>query len=306
MRALMSRGANAWRALALAALVPAWPVSGQTAPANTLECTQVALAEQVDAAPAPRRDIRREPVARDDACWLDLGAARAWGGARPTWVDVRSVTETRGVRIAGALQIPLADVAGKAFLKAAPIVLVGTGFDDADLQRACGELKRAGFAQGRLLRGGIRAWEAAGEPLAVTGPAQALDVMSAGEFHRHAGGAPWLVVGIDVRASDEVPPLLAQMRRVDAEASASRVVAAVAQARADIARMPAAARPDTIVIVARDDATSMRWREALRREHARDVLFLGGGLAGYQQYLREQQSIAANAGKPLTRPCGSG
>ena len=306
MRLLTSRRANAWRALALAALVPAWSVSGQTAPSVALECTQLALAEQVDAAPAPRREVRREPVARDDACWLDLEAARGWGGAGPTWVDVRSATETRGVRVPGALQIPLAEVAGKAFLKAAPIVLVGTGFDDADLARACGELKRAGFAQARLLRGGIRAWEAAGEPLAVTGPAQALDVMSPGEFHRHAAGARWLVVGIDVRASDEVPPLLTQIRRVDAEGSASRVLTAVAQARVDIARMPAAAQPQAIVIVARDDATATQWREALRREHVRDVLFLGGGLAAYQQYLREQQSIAANAGKPLTRPCGAG
>ena len=295
-----------WRALALASLVPAWSAFGQTAPeSNALECTQLALAEVAEPrAAAPRREVRS--AASDGECWLDLAAAQAWGGGEPTWVDVRPASEMRGVRIAGALQIPLSDVAGKSFLKSAPVVLIGSGFDDADLARACGELKRTGFTQTRLLRGGVRTWNAAGQPLAFAGPAQALDVMGPGEFHRHAAAAPWLVIGIDIRADDELPSLLSTLRRVESGSSMAQVMAAIAQARAEIARMPQASRFSAVVIVARDEQGTGQWYEAIRREHLPDVLFLESGFAGYQRFLREQQSIAASAGKPLTRPCGSG
>jgi rhodanese-related sulfurtransferase len=295
--------------LALASLVPAWSAFCQPAPEpSTLECTQLALAEVAAprAVAVPPREVRSEPVAPYGECWLDLAAAQAWGGGTPTFVDVRPASEMRGVRIAGALQIPLSDLAGKSFLKNTPVVLIGSGFDDAELARACAELKRSGFVHARLLRGGVRAWSAAGQPLAVVGPAQPLDVIGPGEFHRHAFAAPWLVIGIDVRADDDLPSMLATLRRVEANASAPRAVAAVVQARAEITDTPAAIRPSAVVIVARDGSSGAKWYEAIRRERLPDVLFLDGGLIGYQRFLSEQQSIAASAGKPLTRPCGSG
>jgi rhodanese-related sulfurtransferase len=220
---------------------------------------------------------------------------------------VRTSADARAAPIPGALTIRLTDLPTKTFLQDRPVVLIGSGRDDADLARACGELKRAGFQRVKLLRGGIRAWVTGQRPvLADAGVLQNIDLIQPSEFHRQAASAPWLVLAVDVNPVDGLPVAMGAAERIDAGGDSARATDAVRRRQAEIARMSAKERPNAIVIVTRDEASATRLRDALRNGGSGDVLVLQGGMAGYRAFLAQQQSIAAAAGKPLVRSCGSG
>ncbi len=272
------------------------------------ECGQLVLA---DVAPSPIRTVvplraAAAPASPGSACWIDDDAVASWSGGTPTWVDVRPPASARGTTLAGALRIALADLPRKSFLQAQPLVLVGTGFDDVALAQACEALRREGFARVRLLRGGVRAWRAAGRAMAGMPAEGGLDSISAAELHRSVPGAPWVVLGVGMTSAESLPPRLSPLRSIDGGSDAASAVAAVAQARRDIASRPPAERASLVVVVAADAQSARELRTAVRRAQLPDVLTLEGGLAGYRQFLAEQESIAASAGKPLVRPCGTG
>jgi len=135
---------------------------------------------------------------------------------------------------------------------------------------------------------------------------QNLDLIGPGEFHRQASGAPWLVLGIDLRPAESTTVAMAALERIDAGDDAARALVAINRRQAEIARLSANERPNAIVIVTRDDANATRLRDTMRSGGRRDVLILQGGMAGYQAFLAQQQRIAAAAGKPLVRSCGPG
>jgi len=280
-----------------------WVARAQTdAAPSALECMQVAMADTAQA-PAPvvaRRNapVRAAPVA--SACWIDYPNVEAWADGSPTFVDVRSPATIQSYRLAGVLEIALSDLPRKAFLKQQSIVLIGSGFDDADLAQACEVLHADGFSKVKLLRGGVRTWQQAGRAAVRAGADFAPDSIAPAAFHRGVSDAPWLVLGVGLPPSDGLPKL-ARMRAVDGKDG----IAVIAQARSELAQMPEEKRPSLIVVVAQDAASLRELREAARRARVADIVFLEGGLAAYRQFLTEQESIAANAGKPLVRPCGT-
>lgn len=265
----------------LAALAPEIGAGESPPPA---ECGQ---APQVVARVEPRPAVPAEVPPSLPDCWIDFAAAQVWGGADVAFVDVRAPAQARASRLGGALEVPLADIAGKAFLRPQALVLVGSGFDDADLARACASLRGGGFARVKILRGGVRAWQQAGR--AMSAPV-AVDAIAPVELHRGIDYAPWLVVGVDLPADAWVPPALARMRRVPS-----------AELDAVIEKERAASAGTLVVVVARDADAARSLRGAKRA----GVVVLDGGLAGYRRFLAEQKDIAATAGMPLTRPCGA-
>ena len=298
--------------VAAAVVAMSWSATAQTTPSmDSFGCSNLALAELAIADANPATDERGNlptPRAADNAsCWIDLAAVPGPDSPQPTWVDVRGAADARAARIPGALAIPLAELRTKTFLQSTPLVLIGSGRDDADLARACGELKRAGFQQVKLLRGGIRAWVNGQRPvLADAGALQNLDLIDPGAFHRQAALAPWLVLGIDVGPADGLPVVMSSLERIDAGDDTARALDAIRRRQVELARMSVNERPNAIVIVARDEASATRMRDAVRSGGRSDVLTLLGGMAGYRAFLAQQQSIAAAAGKPLVRSCGSG
>jgi rhodanese-related sulfurtransferase len=286
-------------------------VAETTPPIDSTDCSNLALAGPALAEANPVSDERVDsPLTKtaDGAlCWIDLATLNGPGSSQPTWIDVRTSADARSAPIPGALTIRLVDLPTKTFLQNTPVVLIGSGRDDADLARACGELKRAGFQQVKLLRGGIRAWvNGQRAVLADAGVLQKLDLIQPSEFHRQAASAPWLVLAVDLNPADGLPVAMGTAERIDAGGDAVRATDAVRRRQAEIARMSAKERPNALVIVTRDEASATRLRDALRNGGGGDVLILQGGMAGYQAFLAQQQSIAAAAGKPLIRSCGSG
>jgi rhodanese-related sulfurtransferase len=282
-----------------------------TAPSTMLDCPQLALADQampnVGSAPEKTSRDAAVPMVQDGSCWIDLDRANTPGVPEPTWIDVRPAPAVSAARIPGALQIPLSALPTKEFLKRTPVILIGTGRDDGDLGRACGELKRQGFQHVKLLRGGVRAWYDAGRPLLRDAAfSQTLDRLSPLELHRQAASAPWAIVGVDLDANTELPRTVFRSERIDVGNNFARAAAMIRRLQVDLTRGPDAERPNVIVVIGRDEHTSAQISDAIRHAELRNVLTLEGGALSYQAFLVQQQNIAANAGKPLVRPCGSG
>lgn len=87
-------------------------------------------------------------------------------------IDVRGARDYEASHIEGALQASLADVRSKPHWRGKTVVLAGSGKAESELYQACATLKKS-FKQVVVLRGGMPAWLAAGEPVLGRAPAAA-------------------------------------------------------------------------------------------------------------------------------------
>lgn len=76
-----------------------------------------------------------------------------------TIVDGRTASEFAQFHLNGALNMAPEELKTKPFLHRQTLILVGNGKGERELYRACGELKRQGFRQVRVLHGGMPAWQ---------------------------------------------------------------------------------------------------------------------------------------------------
>ncbi len=100
-----------------------------------------------------------------------VGEHKIWfglaGRGRGTWVDPRTESNFRAGHIPGAINLPFQDLATERDRLSDYDVLIVYG-DDYHDPKAVGMSKRLvelGFKDVRTLRGGLRAWTAAGNPL---------------------------------------------------------------------------------------------------------------------------------------------
>jgi len=79
-------------------------------------------------------------------------------------VDVRPPEEFNKVSIPGSLNIPLAFVKTKTYLRSKTVILVNAGFARSKLQAECRILKKRGF-KASILDGGLLGWHGQGQTL---------------------------------------------------------------------------------------------------------------------------------------------
>ncbi len=98
-------------------------------------------------------------------------------------VDTRSTNEFASFQIEGSLNLTVSELRHKTFLRDKAIVLVGSGKAERVLYEACTDLKKNGFKQVRVLRGGLTAWLSYAQPLGGRSPsAYALGQLSPEEL----------------------------------------------------------------------------------------------------------------------------
>jgi rhodanese-related sulfurtransferase len=78
-------------------------------------------------------------------------------------IDVRTKSEFDDNRIDGALNLPLAQIQRKAFINGKSVVLIGNGKSEQDLYAACADLRKTGYTQVKVLKGGMPAWRSSGQ-----------------------------------------------------------------------------------------------------------------------------------------------
>jgi rhodanese-related sulfurtransferase len=173
-----------------------------------------------------------------------------------------------------------------------------------ELVALCAALKQVGFAQPRVLDGGLLAWRRAkgpidGDPLAQ----RALTRVAPAEFAEARGDPRWLVVDLTSAPAKEVQAWLPGAVRAPATRDQAKLAANL---ESMAAKRAAKGRARRLLVVDADGAQLERLEAAIAHSLPQDVLFLEGGLAGWKRYWAEQNAIwAGSAGGPRKAKCGA-
>jgi rhodanese-related sulfurtransferase len=118
------------------------------------------------------RGIGRKELPPDLACAISAAELSPAAKRSDTvFVDTRPLSEYNEFRIDGALRMGVSELRGKSYLRGRKIVLVGDGKAERELYVACADLKRQGFKQVRILRGGMASWLVHEQPVVGRAPA---------------------------------------------------------------------------------------------------------------------------------------
>ena len=248
------------------------------------------------------------------ACWVDWNNAKRLAAQGAQWVDVREAGMVQRLRLAGAWPVPSQEVTGKAALRGLNLLILGEDTDLRALSRQCVIWKQSGNFQGvHLVLGGVRAWRLAGQPVqpdarSASAPDQP-EVVTPAEFRQGQADGLWRVVtlGVDPNEARALGNTVAMTISTDDAQALQKLQQALAQAHSKPANDPTGAPPSWLAVAA-DAQTQARllalWNQKQQQAAAPTLLWLGGGLRAWRDYLTGQQQLAAHAGHALPRPCG--
>lgn len=210
------------------------------------------------------------------------------------FVDVRSPSEFDRYRIAGSINIPLHLVKTKVFLKSQPFVLVNEGRNTTDIEKACGELKQAGFTRVSVLEGGLFGWYVSKRELQGDPVAQArLNLMSAGELfearaeHTMSG---WAVIDVSTpgKYKDMHTWLPAKIITIPLKAKGNPIAKISSIILSQHKRSPKI----KLLLVADDNDAYEQIDSRLKKSGiVPSLLHLDGGLKGYREYVTRQVAL---------------
>jgi rhodanese-related sulfurtransferase len=186
------------------------PALAQTAPVNrlpdALKDIKPALGScRPDDAPGKgsvSRTLTRKETAPDLACAVSAAELSSLKLPDTVMIDTRPASDYAQFRIDGALNLGAAELRSKTYLRKRPLVLIGDGKGERELYVACAELKRQGFKQVRVLRGGMASWLAHDQAVVGRAPSpERLIRLSAAELWRESQFEANVVLVADNRES---------------------------------------------------------------------------------------------------------
>ncbi|MFI8616951.1 rhodanese-like domain-containing protein [Acidovorax sp. NPDC077693] len=276
-----------------------------------LVCLTIAQAQESDEAAAAclRTDHREEPdpvsfehlplpaySSEQASCWAGVEALK---DASLMVLDVREQDAAATSVIGGATPMALSAVADKSYLKPQRLLLVGTGVDLRSLTQTCVALRSKGFGDVHVLLGGASTWSK--EPQASWTSAQHAWLGSGEGLWRIAA------VGFSARQLRSLPQPAAVQLPAGANAfDLRRAMSANAAANP-------LQRPTQWLVVGADPAAAQAlftdWfasdASGFSAQTGNSVKWLAGGWSAYEAYIAQQKILAAHAGRPLPRNCGS-
>lgn len=232
------------------------------------------------------------------SCWVDAMQVEAWRQERDlVQVDVRSSVKKRIRPLDDALDVALSSLLDKTFLRDSRVILIGDGFDQPELDRACLQMREAGFSETYALQDGVQAKLA--ESSGVSGK---FGEITPAELLSGSRAIPWKLVAWDLSVDDiqKLPEKPAE-QWFSAEGNLSLLAERIEQL-SQVKRSQTA--PVKIVIVTDNDKTN-RGLQSLLQQHGvtADTLWLQGGMQAYQHYIQQQHDIRINTGLSLKRSC---
>jgi rhodanese-related sulfurtransferase len=218
-------------------------------------------------------------------------------------VDVRGKDAFEKYRIPGTIRVPLHALKTKAFLKDRPVVLVNEGHPNPVLERACRDMRSAGFAHVSILNGGLRCWQQKNGP--IEGDAfAAIDAsrISPIDFFPHHDSVEWLVVRVATPASGprRFRSLVPSAIDLPWDGNPSAFAAALKALAARGSRSPLAC-----ILVCDAGGTQYEPIErAVQQEGISRVFYLKGGMEAYEAFA-EQQALLQQRGTEEMQRCAT-
>ncbi|MDR0274202.1 MAG: rhodanese-like domain-containing protein [Burkholderiaceae bacterium] len=259
------------------------------------------------------KEVPFEPyTAAERACWIDWDGARRLAAQGAQWVDVREAGTVQRLRLVGALPVPSHEVAGKAALRGLNLLIVGEDTDLRALSRQCLAWKSNGnFNAVHVVLGGVRAWRLARQPVQLdtraAGTPEPPEVVTPAQFWQGQADRLWRVVTLGVeRGQAQILgyPVALALPKADA-AALQELQKALAQTQK---QNGSGAPAPSWLAVAADAPTQARllavWGQQPQAATTPALLWLGGGVRVWREYLSEQKQLAAHAGHALPRACG--
>ncbi|MBN2468906.1 MAG: hypothetical protein JXD19_12230 [Deltaproteobacteria bacterium] len=197
-------------------------------------------------------------------------------------VDIRSPEKFEQFSIPGSINIPLFAVKTKAFLKSQLLVLVDEGYRICRLERACGDLRKSGFAV-RYLKGGLSSWRDTGAPLTGDVFAQReLNRVPSRIFFEEKECENWLVIDVSRTgaAGKELFPRSVSIPYSETGEFTERLKATIQESH----RIP----PASVLVVDETGEHCETLERRLKAEGLKSIFFLQGGLEAYETFLKNQ------------------
>ncbi len=188
-------------------------------------------------------------------------------------IDIRDVNAFTRASVPGAQNFPLFALKTKNRLKNSAVVLMADGMADMEIYEECRKLRKLGFANTRVLDGGIRAWKQAGgmvEGTSRIGSETGLVNAWRTAHSQEQKGWDYLKINLtnEPTAATTPVPLIGQVSYSNDPA----------ELRASLAPY-LAANPRRLMVVAPDDAAYSKIEEALKGMSERPVFYLSGGFS---------------------------
>lgn len=261
------------------------------------------LAQELPACLNDKPDLAQQPVAvnwpqnhvkqpLDHKYWLSIKALSQPQWQDAVWVDIRTgaVQQETGLKM---LAVPLSRLSSADFLADKTVILVGTGFDELQINQTIKNLRKKGFNHVYALRGGFFVWEKVQNYNKPN-----LQEISALEFLSGGQSIQWQVISIGLNSSqlNTLPEQPAKQFSLD-QISSPELKQYISQGDN---RNDAFIR---YVLVSPDEHTLRLLQRQMSFAENYHIVWLQGGLSAYQQYIQQQNNLMNHAGQSLSRPC---
>ncbi|OCG15002.1 rhodanese-like domain-containing protein [Gilliamella sp. WF3-4] len=235
--------------------------------------------------------INQHKESLDKTFWLTIEQARNLSDD-VVWIDVRSNLFNSDNQL-GILTIPLNHLEKKDFLYDKTVVLVGTGFEQQTINRTINTLRQKGYKHLFALLGGIRTWSKLKEQ-----NLQLSNTITPEEFLLGSKTINWQIITIGLMPQDINTLPEKPIRNFNLSEESNLAIKHFFKNKI--------INNDTFiqyVLIPPNEHITKLLKRKLTFPESSEVVWLEGGLAGYQQYVKQQANLINNAGKSLSKPC---
>lgn len=215
-------------------------------------------------------------------------------------IDVRDVDTFRKYHIPGSVNVRPHTIRIQTHLKDKPLLLINEGRTATGLLTLCRQLRKSGFSSVNVLQGGLLAWKKNVSPLTGDPISQnALYLMQPQELYHEKEGGGHIIVDLTGKMmkpySDDFP-IMITVSPDTGEKALLRKIRRIKSQKNKKNQNP------YIIFISNNDRHYVRIQKMKQLTHNETVLFLKGGLAGYQRFLKRKTAMIAKKDLVLQKP----
>jgi len=238
----------------------------------------------------PETLLRKEPESIDIRFLIsasEIQNQKKLGQKGFIFIDIRSTSSFRKVRIFDSINIPLFAIITKDFLKTKTLILVNEGFGYKSLIHECGRLKKNGFKSVYILKGGLNAWYKSGGYIEGNYFAKRdLNIITPNSFFQDKDYANIIVINIYRSDIPEPKSLIPETINIPFSGSISKLIE-------DLKRTIISNKKDVLLYLLISDGYKLisKHIKEIDKNISDTIVYLKGGTQAYNEFLKKQTLI---------------